>query len=287
MNFFIYFNSISNSSIKISIISLMALIFGSFISLVTYRFNKNSLSSTKEMKKALAKIIFDRSKCTSCQSVLSSLNLIPLFSWLWQKGKCNKCGSNISLRYPVIELSFLILFLAIFFVFKQSLDWRMVIYFLIAATLITMCIFDIEQYFIPNFTQYILTILASILVIMEHGNAYAAIANIKAAFLYMSFGILLYCFFSFVASIQAIGSDDLKFFFVAGLMLGLDIFLPFMMLSGLLGILFGSLWQKIKDDNTFPFAPAICLSAFLCLFISKDLDFISWFGSALFSAHSF
>lgn len=263
------FFSQTNAEMQFFLIGIFALIFGSFASLLSYR-----LANKKPF-------ILTRSECVSCGYKLCVRNLIPLFSWIFQRGKCSECKCKISLRYPLIELSFLISFLAIFFVLGKELNIKMVLYFLIAATLIVMCIIDLEYYFIPNSTQYFLAILTTILLIVE-GGTNAALINVKSAFLYAGFGIVLWVFFYFAAKIEAIGIDDIKFFFIAGLMLGAENFLAFMLLSGVLGLIFGALWQKIKQDETFPFAPAICLSAFICLLFDKKINPVDLIGSALF-----
>lgn len=157
----------------------------------------------------------------------------------------------------------------------------MIIYFLITGTLIAMCITDLEQYFIPDSTQYFLAILATILVILENGTNGIA-PRIGAAFLYTGFGIALWAFFYFTAKLEALGIDDMKFFFIAGLMLGDKNFLAFMMLSGIFGMIFGVAWQKIKKDETFPFAPALCLATFFCLLFGKKINPVELLGSLIF-----
>lgn len=259
MQFFSFLNQQFGPNQKIFLVGIFALILGSFASLVSYRLaNKQP-------------IIFTRSKCANCGMALKIFNLIPLFSWLWQRGKCSNCQINISPRYPLIELGFLVAFLAIYFRLNQQIDWKMLIYFAIAGTLIIMSVVDLEQYFIPDSTQYFLTILATILVILEGGNN-AVLVNLKSAFLYAGFGLALFGFFYFTTRLEAIGIDDIKFFFITGLMLGTQNFLFFMLLSGIFGFSFGSVWQKITKEETFPFAPALCLSTFLCLLFGKEID---------------
>jgi leader peptidase (prepilin peptidase) / N-methyltransferase len=258
-----------DSHYRIFLVAIFALIFGSFCSLLSYRLaNKQP-------------IVFTRSKCINCGIALKIFNLIPLFSWIFQRGKCSNCHTKISARYPLIELSFLIAFLAAYFVLGQVINWKTIIYFLIAGTLITMCVVDLEQYFIPDSTQYFLTILATILVIIESGTK-GILPSVGAAFIYSGFGVALWAFFYFTAKLEAIGIDDIKFFFIAGLMLGNKNFLPFMMLSGVIGVIFGAIWQKVKKDETFPFAPALCLTSFLCLLFGKKLDPVEALNSLLF-----
>lgn len=44
-----------------------------------------------------------RSSCDSCGKVLGVLELIPLVSWLLQRGRCKSCGARIPARYPLAE----------------------------------------------------------------------------------------------------------------------------------------------------------------------------------------
>ncbi len=257
-----------NSETQLFLTIIFALIFGSFASLVSYRLARKQ------------PIALTRSKCANCQTNLKFYNLIPIFSWLFQKGKCSFCHQKISIRYPIIELGFLIIFLLIFFILNQQINFKMILYFLIASSLIIMVITDLEEYFIPDSVQYFFAFFAIILLIHEKGN-YAAIKNLDGAFLYAGFGLALYYFFFFTAKIEALGIDDIKFFFIAGLLFGSKVFLTFMLLNGIFGILFGLIWQKITKEQLFPFAPAICLTTLFCLLFPK-FDVVELIGSLLF-----
>jgi prepilin signal peptidase PulO-like enzyme (type II secretory pathway) len=48
--------------------------------------------------------IFSRSKCPHCGKILDWKELIPLLSFLLQKGKCRQCKKPISIRYPLVEI---------------------------------------------------------------------------------------------------------------------------------------------------------------------------------------
>ena len=87
-------------------------LFGSFSSVIIYR-----------LKSGEKGIMTGRSHCGSCNKTLRALDLIPVFSWLINKGKCAYCKSKVSSIYPFLELSAGTLF---------ALIW----YFLIDFTLI-------------------------------------------------------------------------------------------------------------------------------------------------------
>ncbi len=72
---------------------LTGLIVGSFVNLVATRLPKGE------------SIVWDRSRADCCGTVLSARELVPVFSWLAQRGRCVHCGAKVTLRHPVIELA--------------------------------------------------------------------------------------------------------------------------------------------------------------------------------------
>ncbi len=61
-------------------------------------------------------ICFGRSKCPKCNTTLKPRNLVPVFSWIFQRGKCAFCAAHISFFYPIVEL----VFAFVFFFFAQK-----------------------------------------------------------------------------------------------------------------------------------------------------------------------
>jgi leader peptidase (prepilin peptidase)/N-methyltransferase len=49
--------------------------------------------------------ILGRSRCDGCAKTLSPLELVPLFSWIFLRGRCRACGSRIPARVPAVEAS--------------------------------------------------------------------------------------------------------------------------------------------------------------------------------------
>jgi leader peptidase (prepilin peptidase)/N-methyltransferase len=257
-----------NYHYQIFLIAILSVAIGSNISFLSYRIANNK------------SIFCKRSICVICNKALSIKNLIPIFSWIFQKGKCSYCNSKISIRYPLIELSFLIGFLLTFFVCESKLDLKTIIYLAIFTNLMFMIITDLEHYFIPNSSQYFLFFLSVILLFIDSKSG-QFFNHLQSAFLYAGFGVGLWLFFYYGAGIEAIGIDDIKFFFVSGFMLGIKLFLTFNLISGLIGVIFGLAWQKLKKDDTFPFAPAICCSAYLCLLFGKKINVVDLFGKMI------
>ena len=71
---------------------ILGLVFGSFFNVVGLRIPEGK------------SVISPRSSCSNCGNYLSAKELIPIFSFLIQKGKCRSCGILISKMYILIEL---------------------------------------------------------------------------------------------------------------------------------------------------------------------------------------
>ncbi len=71
---------------------LLGLLVGSFLNVVALRMGAGT------------DFVHGRSQCPRCQALIAWYDNIPLFSFLWLKGKCRSCHTAISWRYPAVEL---------------------------------------------------------------------------------------------------------------------------------------------------------------------------------------
>jgi leader peptidase (prepilin peptidase)/N-methyltransferase len=71
-------------------------------------------------------IVSPGSRCAKCGTPIKPYDNVPVFAWLWLRGKCRACGAPISLMYPLIELGTGILFVAAFYEFgftQATVKW--------------------------------------------------------------------------------------------------------------------------------------------------------------------
>jgi prepilin signal peptidase PulO-like enzyme (type II secretory pathway) len=226
------------------------------------------------------KLIFNRSSCPSCNHVLKIKNLIPIFSWIFQKGKCSFCHEKISVRYPLIEFSMTAVFVIIYKASGEVMNIQLLFTLLMATCLMIMVITDLENYFIPDITQIGLAIL--VLIFHEINNDFRYAYYFISGGLFILFGMILDYGFLLITKKKAIGIDDIKFFGVAGLLLGVDQFSMFMIGSGAAGLVFGLIWQKITKEKIFPFAPALVISLMTCLLIQGKFNYPDLITSLIF-----
>jgi len=71
-------------------------------------------------------IVSPGSRCPRCKTAIKPYDNVPVFGWLWLRGKCRACGEPISPMYPLIELSTGLLFVAAYLDFgitQATVKW--------------------------------------------------------------------------------------------------------------------------------------------------------------------
>ena len=242
----------------IFIFSLFGLSFGSFVSMLSHRLPLNH------------DVVFKRSHCPKCNHNLSLIDLIPLFSWLLNNGKCRYCDKPISVRYPLIEITTSFLFA--FTVSVIGLNHYSYLILTVVIFLVTLSVIDFEHYIIPDSLQIILFILAIIWsYLANYTISYIIISGITGFLSSYGIGAL----YKLVRHKDGLGFGDVKFILTISIFIGYQNLVFFYLLSGLFGAVNGLIWQYMFKSNLFPFGPSLALSLFLCLIIPL-LFGISW-----------
>jgi leader peptidase (prepilin peptidase)/N-methyltransferase len=242
----------------------MGLILGSFASALIYRIpNDISWVKSKDSNKG-----FERSFCPSCNKKLQIKDLVPLFSWLLLKGECRYCSEPISKRYPIIEGLSLLACLGIYFTMGLSIKGMLLM--AMVPFLISLLFIDLDFKILPNQLLIILAFLAALLLVYQ-GVFIIKPYDLGAFALDVILGALIYSGLVYLIGVTAkkilrketLGFGDVKFFALAGALLGLSNISSFFIVSGFLGIILGLYWKIIKKDEYFPFGPALILSLYV------------------------
>ncbi|MQL53967.1 prepilin peptidase [Desulfofundulus thermobenzoicus] len=200
-----------------SVIFLFGLFIGSFLNVVIHRVPRGE------------SVVFPGSHCPACGHKLAPVELVPVFSYIWLKGRCQQCGAKISLRYPLVELLTGLLFVSLFLRFGISLT--LLKYMVLACILVVVTFTDLEHMLIPDRIVVFAIVAGVVLDLILKANPVPVLlgAIIPAAFLY----------FLAVITKGGVGGGDIKLAFAAGLFLGWSNVLALMtafFLGGLAGI---------------------------------------------------
>lgn len=221
---------------------------GSFITMASYRLPKKE------------EIVFKSSYCPKCENELEIKSLIPLVSFIRQKGRCLKCGEKISPRYFIIELINTLVYALLFCLFGFSFTCFYLCFLFSFLLLIT--VIDFEHYEIPLYTQIPLLFFAIVHILANPINPLYAIF---CAFVYLLIIEVVRIITEKIKKTEVLGGGDTKLIILCGIFLGLNNLGLFMLITGISGVLFSLIWKKIMKKNIFPFAPSILFSMFILL----------------------
>ena len=227
------------------------LCFGSFATFAGHRI----FSETLSIKGA-------RSVCPNCKQTLAKRTMVPLFSYIFYRGKCLFCKNKISLRYPLIELGMGLCTVFIFYKFDYSLKTA-------ALMILCTCVFiqiaiDVEYYMASDFIDFIMLLAVAMLCYIDGKNVYDFVL-----FAFCGATFMLFCRQIVMWRIgeDPLGMGDVKIVAVMAPLAtsGLNL-LTTMGLFGVVGIFFGTVWKKHTKSEAFPFAPPIMISFLLNYF---------------------
>ncbi len=124
------------SVIHLIIFFILGLMVGSFLNVVIYRFPKK------------LSLISPPSSCPACGHRLTVADLIPLFSYIFLRGKCRHCGAKFSPRYFLVELMTGVFFVAVPWFIGPGLEAVSVLFLL--CLLLVISFIDLDHGLIPN-----------------------------------------------------------------------------------------------------------------------------------------
>ncbi len=231
---------------EVLLIIAIGLVFGSFVTCVSYRLPLGINITTKP------------SYCPSCSAKLGALDLFPVFSWLASRGKCRHCKTKVSFRYPLTELVLAAWFLLIYA--RYGVGAEAFIFMAMAVLLLIMIVVDFEHYIIPDSVHLFLLPLGFALHYVRASDAADVIGGLCIG---GGTGLLLHYGYKYLRHKDGLGFGDVKFLAVAGLWLGIKPIVPFLFFSGLFGVLTGLIWRAIGRGNLFPFGPALAVALFV------------------------
>ena len=164
-----------------------------------------------------------RSECEHCHHVLHVKDLVPLFSWIAQRGKCRYCSKKLSSAYPLVELMTAIVFVASYIYFPYELSGvgivLLVLWLLCVVIGVALFVFDIRWFLLPTKLVYGMAAFA-----LAHRIVYMLMSQKPMADLYLELGLSLLIGAGFFLLLHVlsngkwIGDGDVRLGLVIGLL---------------------------------------------------------------------
>lgn len=241
----------------ITLFFIFGITFGSFFNVVGYRLPNNM------------SLIKPDSHCPNCKHRLSPLELIPIFSYLIQGGRCKNCKKKIPIFYPIFEFLTGILFVVCYLVF--GFDSMLIISLVFVSTLLITIISDIKYMIIPDELIIFSGLTLFFLRIFLFGFSINIIIDMIVPFLLM---LLIKLFGDFVFKKESMGGGDIKLMLIFGLAIGWQMAIFSIFLASFIAFPFSLFLLIRKKEHILPFGPYLSIAAIIILFFQLDIDFV-------------
>lgn len=266
------------------------LIIGSFLNVVILRYNPdNSVFSLTP--------IGGRSHCMNCRKILSWHELIPLFSFLIQRGRCRSCEGQFSWQYPIVEFLSGLIFLTPFYFYNQNFDSQLslaigFLWTMVFLVFLVLAVIDYYWYIIPDELNIFLAVAGTVRIFLENSpwyfsefsgsfiNGYAALFGLRSDIWlnHLAGGLIGFLIIGAIILFtkgKGMGIGDLKLIAALGILFGWPDIVFLLASAFIIGALFSIylLVQRKKGlKDSVPFGPFLILGAMTLVF----------FGNAIF-----
>lgn len=236
---------------------LLGMILGSFYNVVGWRLPKGE------------SIIYPPSHCPNCNHQLKILDLIPVFSFILQRGKCRYCKNKITWYYPVFEFLCGIVFMLCYLVFGITPELLKALTFV--SMLIIIMVSDFNYMIIPDEVLLFFGCLLALEIGIIDGYKVliSSLINGLIAFVVM---YLLKTLGDFMFKKESMGGGDIKLMFIFGLVLGAPLAIISIFIGSLVGLPISLILLSKNSEHIVPFGPYLSIGATIILLLNIDFN---------------
>ena len=242
---------------------ILGTILGSFYNVLGLRIPKNE------------SIISPRSHCERCGHMLSWYELIPIFSFIYQRGKCRKCHKKLSWIYPFSEFFTGLLFAISYYSFGFS--YQFLIALIISSLLILVTVSDLTYMMIPDRFIIISSILILIIKLIFLGTT-EFLSSLLSGIIAFSLMYLIMQLGSFLLKKEALGGADVKLMFVVGVTLEPFLSLIVIIIASVIALPVSLFLLVCAKEHIIPFGPFIVIGLLIVFFTKlNSMEIINLF----------
>ncbi len=211
------------------LVTLFGLCIGSFLNVAIIRLPKNE------------SINLPASHCPLCLHPLAWYHNVPLFSWIFLRGKCAFCKSHISFQYPLVELSSAFLYAFIYFHLANTLQALLIAS--VFALLLALSIIDLRYKAVPDALS-----LPALILSFCTGDPLVSLQN---GLLFMGAFAFLRFFVSALAKKEVMGEADIIIAGIIGALLGIKLGLAAIYISAVIALIVFMIIRKKGYELAF------------------------------------
>ena len=272
-----------------TVIFIFGLLMGSFYNVCIYRIPED------------ISIVKPPSHCPYCNHRLSYLDMIPVLSHLFLKGKCRYCGEKISWRYSLVELLTGAMFLVSYLRLGVNAELGFFLVFISFMIIITFIDIDYriipDRFFISGLILSVAYLFSPLIFKGEYkGSLFGESVNIQSisdlpvksaltgALIGGGFLLVIDLIGRLIFKKEGMGFGDVKLMTWTGLFLGLRGTIVSLLLAVWIGAVAGVILLKIRknrneDDKYMPFGPFLTIGSVIGAFFAQQI--INWYVSMM------
>ena len=254
------------------IVLIYGILIGSFLNVCIYRIPEE------------LSIVVDRSHCMNCNTRLKWYELVPVFSYIFQLGKCRTCKSHISIQYPIIEALNGFVYVLVFYFYGWDSVYAIllsIIYSLTISALIVLSVIDFRTNTIPpgiNIFLLVMGLAAVMVKYFESGRGTDIVWSHTIGFFAISLFLLL---IFYATKGRAIGGGDIKLMASAGLLLGWELVILAFLVGCILAAIIHPIRMRISNvGRSLAFGPYLAMGIVISLFFGQRM--ILWYIESFF-----
>lgn len=261
----------------IAALTLLGLAFGSFITAFTWRLHEKK------------NFVSGRSQCEHCGHTLGALDLVPVLSWLWLRGRCRYCAKPIGWHNPLLELIVAGLFVGSYIWWPVALStWPAIASFILwlvfLVLLVALVVYDIRWMLLPDAIVYPLIALALIDAgLRQLAQPYGTVVGFAEHVLFGAAALGgFYWLLHTVSKGRWVGYGDVKLGLFMGIVLGGPGALLTLFLANLLAFVVvvpGLLTGKLTRKSRVPFGPFMIAGFIISVLFGQVI--INWYLTLL------
>jgi leader peptidase (prepilin peptidase)/N-methyltransferase len=266
-----------------------ALLIGSFLNVVIHRLpimmerewrtqcDEIMQSPATELPTDRFDLVVPRSRCPSCNELITAWQNIPVLSYLWLRGQCANCKNPISMRYPLIEL--LTACLAALVAWRFGFGWEALMAIFLTFALVSISFIDIDHQLIPD------SVVFPLLWIGLGMSLFHPLAGSETLFIAPNDAIVgaiagylslwsVYWLFKLVTGKEGMGYGDFKLLAALGAWLGWQALPMIITMSAVVGAGFGIsmiVFRRHERSVPIPFGPYLAAAGWITLLYGETI----------------
>ena len=248
-------------SIELAIVTFLGLAIGSFLNVVIHRLPRSQ------------SLVSPGSRCPSCGYALGAADNVPVLSYIFLGGRCRKCRTRISIRYPVVELITGALFVGFYFVFGWT--GLLAVRLLFVSAMIALFAIDLEHHLLPDaitLPGIAVGLIAS--AFLPPGFVSALIGTLLGGGVLWAVGEAYYRY----SGQEGMGGGDVKMLAMIGAFLGWQQVIVTLIFSSIAGSIIGLLVIAIKRGgmkHALPYGTFLAIAAVFASLWGDQL--VTWY----------